>query len=58
VPINKKKKLGPMDCIFLEYANYSIAYMFLVIKSKVPDVYVDTFLKSRDVTFFENIFFL
>jgi hypothetical protein len=27
-----------------------------VIKSEVPGVYVDTFLESRDVTFFENIF--
>jgi hypothetical protein len=27
-----------------------------VIKSEVPDVHVDTFLESRDVTFFENIF--
>jgi hypothetical protein len=27
-----------------------------VIKSEVPDVHVDIFLKSRDVTFFKNIF--
>jgi hypothetical protein len=27
-----------------------------VIKLDVPDVYVDTFLESQDVTFFENIF--
>jgi hypothetical protein len=27
-----------------------------VIKSKVHDVYVDTFIESHDVTFFENIF--
>jgi hypothetical protein len=32
--------------------------MFLVIKSEVPDVYVDTFLEYRDVTFFENIFLI
>jgi hypothetical protein len=58
VPINKKHKLGPktMDCIFLRYANHSIVYWFLVIKSEVPDVYVDTFLEARDITFFENIF--
>jgi hypothetical protein len=30
--------------------------MFLMIKSEVSDVYVDTFIESRDVTFFENIF--
>jgi hypothetical protein len=27
-----------------------------VIKSEIPDVHIDTFLKSHDVTFFENIF--
>jgi hypothetical protein len=58
VPINKKHKLGPktMDCVFLGYAHHSIAYIFLVIKSEVPDMHVDTFLESRDVTLFENIF--
>jgi hypothetical protein len=45
-----------MDYIFLGYAHHSIAYRFLVIKSELPDVYVDTFLESHDVTFFENIF--
>jgi hypothetical protein len=58
VPINKKRKLGPktVNCVFLEYAHHSIAYRLLVIKSKIPDVHVDTFLESRNVTFFENIF--
>jgi hypothetical protein len=27
-----------------------------VIKSEIPDVHIDTFLESYDVTFFENIF--
>jgi hypothetical protein len=55
VSINKKRKLGSkiVDCVFLGYAHHSIVYIFLVIKSKVPDVHVDTFLESRDVTFFE-----
>jgi hypothetical protein len=58
VPINKKRKLRPktVDCIFLRYAHYNIAYRFLVIKSEVPDVYVNTFLEFHDVTFFKNIF--
>jgi hypothetical protein len=58
VPINKKCKLGPkiVDYVFLGYAHHSIAYRFLVIKLEVHDVHVNTFLKSRDVTFFENIF--
>jgi hypothetical protein len=58
VPINKKRKLGPkiVDYVFLGYAHHSITYRFLVIKLEVHDVHVNTFLKSRDVTFFENIF--
>ena len=27
-----------------------------MIKSEIPDVHIETFLESRDVTFFENIF--
>jgi hypothetical protein len=59
VRINKRRKLGPktMAYIFLGYAHHSIAYKFLAIKSEVPDVYVNTFKESCDVTFFENIFF-
>jgi transposase InsO family protein len=58
VPINKKRKLGPktVDCVFLGYAHHSIAYRFLVVKSDVPDMYVDSIMESRDATFFENIF--
>ena len=57
VPI-PKHKLGPktVDCVFLGYAQRSIAYRFLVVKSKIPDVLVDTIMESRDATFFENIF--
>ena len=58
VPINKKRKLGPktVDCIFLGYAFHSVGYRFLIIKSEVPDMYVDTIMESRDATFFENEF--
>jgi hypothetical protein len=47
-----------VDCAFLGYVYQSIGYRFLVIKSEIemPDIYVNTFLESRDVTFFENIF--
>ena len=58
VPINKKRKLGPktVDCVFLRYAQRSIAYRFLVVKSEIPNVHVDNIMESRDATFFENIF--
>jgi hypothetical protein len=45
-----------VDCVFLGYTHDSIAYRFLVIKSEVLDVYVNTFMEYCDVTFFENIF--
>ena len=54
VPIPKKRKLGPktMDCVFLGYAQRSTAYRFLVVKSEVPDVHVDTIMEYRDATIF------
>jgi hypothetical protein len=58
VSINKKRKLSPktVDRVFLRYAHHSTVYRFLVIKSEIPDVQIDTFLESYDGTFFENIF--
>ena len=58
VPINKKCKLGPktVDCVFIGYAQRSIAYRFLVVKFEIPDAHVDSIMESRDATFFENIF--
>jgi len=59
VPINKKRKSGPktVDCVFLGYAQRSIAYRFLVVKYEIPGVHVDSIMESRDATFF-RIFFL
>jgi hypothetical protein len=47
-----------VDCAFFGYVYHSIGYRFLVIKSEIEmsDIYVNMFLESRDVTFFENIF--
>ena len=58
VPITKKRKFGSktVDCVFLGYANNSIAYRFLVAKSEVPDTHVDIIFESRDAIFFKNIF--
>ena len=57
MPLTKKHKLGPktVDCVLLGYAFHSIGYRLLIVKSKVPDMYVDTIIESRDVTFFEEI---
>ena len=58
IPISKKRKLGPkiVDCVFLGYAHQSIAYRFLVVKSKVPDMHVDIIMESHDATFFRTYF--
>jgi hypothetical protein len=45
-----------MDCVFLGYAHHSIAYRFVVVKSKVPYIHVDIIFESRDAILFENIF--
>jgi len=50
--INKKRKLKIVDCVFLGYCLHNTRYRFLIIKSDVPDMYVDTIMESRDATFF------
>jgi hypothetical protein len=58
VIIIKKCKLGPktMNYIFLGYAIHTVGYRFLIVKSRVPDMHVDTIMESRDATFSKNIF--
>ena len=58
IPINKKRKLGPktVDCVFIGYAQRSIAYRFLVVKYEVPDMHVDSIMESRDAIFFRIYF--
>jgi hypothetical protein len=59
VPITKKRKLGPkmVDCVFLGYAHNSITYRFLIVKSKVYDMHVDTIF-DLVMLHFLRIFFL
>ena len=58
VPKPKKVKVGPktIDCVFIGYAQNRNAYRFLVHKSEIPDIHVNTIIESRDASFFENIF--
>ena len=58
VPKPKKVNVGPKttDCVFIRYAQNSNAYRFLVHKSEIPDIHVNTIIESRDASFFENIF--
>ena len=54
----KKVKVRPktVNCVFIGYAQNSNAYRFLVHKSEIPDIHVNTIIESRDASFFENIF--
>ena len=58
VPIPKKIKIGPktVDCVFISYAYNSNAYLFLIHKSDIPDMHVNTIIESRNASFFEEIF--
>ena len=58
VPIPKKTKIGPktVNCVFIGYANNSSAYRFLICKSDIPDMHVNTIIESRNASFFEHIF--
>jgi hypothetical protein len=50
VPIPKKVKIGPktVDCVFIGYAHNSSAYRFLIHKSDIPDMHVNTIIESRN----------
>ena len=58
VPIPKKVKIGQktVDCVFIGYANNSSAYRFLIHKSEIIDMHVNTIIESRNASFFENVF--
>ena len=58
IPPPKKVKLGPktVDCYYLGPAQNSSAYRFLVFKSDIDDIHVNTIMESRDASFFEDVF--
>ncbi|KAL0431144.1 UNVERIFIED_CONTAM: Retrovirus-related Pol polyprotein from transposon TNT 1-94 [Sesamum radiatum] len=58
VPEHKRKKLGPktVDAVFLGYVETSYALRFLVIKSEIPGIEVNTIVEFRDAVFIEDVF--
>ena len=58
VPIHKRTKIGPktVDCVFIGYAHNSTAYRFLIYKSDILNLHVNTIIESRNASFFEEIF--
>ena len=58
IPIPKKVKIGPkiVDFVFIGYAHNSNTYCFLIHKSEIFDMHVNTIIESRNASFFENVF--
>ena len=58
VPGPKRVKIGQktIDYMFIEYANNSSAYRFLVHKSEILDIHVNTAIESRNAHFIEDVF--
>ena len=54
----KKVKIGSkiVGCIFIEYAQDSNAYRFLVHEYKIPDIHKSMIMKSKNASFFEHVF--
>ena len=60
VPKPKRVKIGPktIDCVLIAYAHNSSAYRFLVHKSDILNIHINTFIESREATFFEMYFLI
>ncbi|KAL0409510.1 UNVERIFIED_CONTAM: hypothetical protein Sradi_1885400 [Sesamum radiatum] len=58
VPEYKRKKLGPktIDVVFLGYVETSYALRFLVIKSEISSIKVNTIVEFRDAVFIKDVF--
>ena len=57
---HKRKKLGlkTVDAIFLGYMETSYVYRFLVIRSNVSCINVNTIVEFRDATLFKHVFLM
>jgi len=56
LPDSKKRKMGSKtsDCMFLGYAEHSVAYRFLILNSDIIER--NTIVETKNVEFFEHIF--
>ena len=44
-----------MDCVFIKYAYNNNAYSFLVLKSSIEDIHLNTIMKLMNDILFEGI---
>lgn len=60
VEVSKSKQVKivskTIDCILIGYANNGSVYRFLVHEFNIQDIHEGTIIKSRSVSFFQNIF--
>jgi len=55
LPDPKKRTIGSKsDCLFLGYAEHSVAYRFLVLNSEIIER--NSIVETKSVEFFEHIF--
>ncbi|KAK3039107.1 hypothetical protein RJ639_028853 [Escallonia herrerae] len=52
----KANVVEQVDGIFIGYASHSSAYRFLVHKSEIDDIHVNTIMETRNAHFFEDVF--
>jgi len=45
-----------VDCVFVTYVYNSIAYRFLVHKSGIEDIHLNTNMESMNAIFFKDVF--
>jgi hypothetical protein len=50
--------MGPwnIDCAFIGYTYNNSAYWFLVQKSTIEDIHLNTIMESKNATFLEDVF--
>jgi len=51
-------KIGPktVNYVFIGYDQNNSAYQFLIYKSDIPNLHVNTIIETRNASFFEEIF--
>ena len=58
VPLPKRVKIGfeIVDCVFIGYVVNSKVCQFLIHKSDIPELHVNTIIESDNVELFEQIY--
>jgi heptaprenylglyceryl phosphate synthase len=55
-PKNLKIRSKTIDYVFINYVYNSNAYQFIVHKSSIKNIHPNIIMKSRNATYFEDVF--